>query len=415
MEILSSLYSKDVWQDFLQYKTEKQHISKTRQKELTEYIREGGYLPVLDAMKAPDYGCPVPAKKEINKGGVSKKRVVYSFPEDFGNVLKIIAWQLYKYDDLFADNCYAFRRNHGVRNAMKRILRTRDISAKYCLKVDISNYFNSIDVPLLLKKLVFLKGEDAALYRLFETMLSADKAWENGQLITEKRGAMAGTPVSPFFANVYLMDVDWYFEERGVLYFRYSDDILIFANSLEELQEYRQILYRKIEEHHLKLNPARVHISAPRESWEFLGFCYDQGEIDLSANTIQKMKDKIRRKAKALRRWQSRKGLTGEKAAKGFIKAMNHKFFDSGDGTEFSWSRWFFPNLTTDRGLREIDGYMQQYIRYCVTGRHYKGNFRIPYEQLKEWGYRNLVHEFYDTRVKRSELVPACRIRVLTC
>lgn len=396
MEILSSLYSEEVWQEFLQYKTEKQHISKTEQKKLAEYIRGGRYLPALDAMKELKYRCPVPVKKEINKGGVSKKRVVYSFPEDFSNVLKVIAWQLYKYDDLFADNCYAFRRNHGVRDAMKRILRTKDISSKYCLKVDISNYFNSIDVPLLLKKLVFLMGEDASLYGLFENMLSADEAWENGQLITEKRGAMAGTPVSPFFANVYLMDVDRYFEERGVLYFRYSDDILIFANSLEQLQEYRQILYHKVEEHRLKLNPAKVHVSTPGEPWEFLGFCYDHGEIDLSANTIQKMKDKIRRKAKALRRWQSRKGLTGEKAAKGFIKAMNHKFFDSGDGTEFSWSRWFFPNLTTHRGLREIDCYMQQYIRYCVTGRHYKGNFRVPYEQLKEWGYRNLVHEFYE-------------------
>lgn len=396
MEILSSLYSEEVWQEFLQYKTEKQHISKTEQKKLAEYIRGGRYLPALDAMKELKYRCPVPVKKEINKGGVSKKRVVYSFPEDFSNVLKVIAWKLYKYDDLFADNCYAFRRNHGVRDAMKRILRTKEISSKYCLKVDISNYFNSIDVPLLLKKLVFLMGEDASLYGLFKNMLSADEAWENGQLITEKRGAMAGTPVSPFFANVYLMDVDRYFEERGVLYFRYSDDILIFANSLEELQEYRQILYHKIEEHQLKLNPAKVHVSAPGEPWEFLGFCYDHGEIDLSANTIQKMKDKIRRKAKALRRWQSRKGLTGEKAAKGFIKAMNHKFFDSGDGTEFSWSRWFFPNLTTHRGLREIDCYMQQYIRYCVTGRHYKGNFRVPYEQLKEWGYRNLVHEFYE-------------------
>ena len=396
MEILSSLYSEEVWQEFLQYKTEKQHISKTEQKKLAEYIRGGRYLPALDAMKELKYRCPVPVKKEINKGGVSKKRVVYSFPEDFSNVLKVIAWKLYKYDDLFADNCYAFRRNHGVRDAMKRILRTKEISSKYCLKVDISNYFNSIDVPLLLKKLGFLMGEDASLYGLFKNMLSADEAWENGQLITEKRGAMAGTPVSPFFANVYLMDVDRYFEERGVLYFRYSDDILIFANSLEELQEYRQILYHKIEEHQLKLNPAKVHVSAPGEPWEFLGFCYDHGEIDLSANTIQKMKDKIRRKAKALRRWQSRKGLTGEKAAKGFIKAMNHKFFDSGDGTEFSWSRWFFPNLTTHRGLREIDCYMQQYIRYCVTGRHYKGNFRVPYEQLKEWGYRNLVHEFYE-------------------
>ncbi len=400
MEILSLLYSEAAWQDFLQHKTQKQHISKTEQKGLEAYIYGRRYLAVLDAMKEPDYSCPVPVKREINKGGVSRKRVVYSYPEDFTVVLKNIAFSLYKYDGLFAENCYAFRRNHGVRDAIKRILRTKDISSKYCLKVDISNYFNSIDVPLLLSKLAFLKEEDASLYALFEGMLTTDQALENGHTVTEKRGAMAGTPVSPFFANVYLMDVDRYFEERGVLYFRYSDDILIFADSAEELQEYRQILYRKIEEHQLRLNSAKVHISAPGESFEFLGLCYDHGEIDLSANTIRKMKDKIRRKAKALRRWQSRKGLSGEKAAKGFIKAMNHKFFDSGDGTEFSWSRWFFPNLTTDRGLKEIDRYMQQYIRYCVTGRHYKGNYRMPYEQLKEWGYRNLVHEFYEKERK---------------
>ena len=364
MDILTSLYSEAVWQDFLQHKIQKQHISKKEQKQLAEYICQHRYLPLLDAMKAPDYRSPVPVKREINKGGVSKKRVVYSFPEDFNQILKCIAFLLYKYDFLFAGNCYAFRREYGVRDAVKRILRTRNISEKYCLKVDISNYFNSSDV----------------------------------QLLMEKRGAMAGTPVSPFFANIYLMDVDRYFEERQLLYFRYSDDILIFADSLEELLEYRQLLYGQIEEHHLRLNPSKVRISGSGESWEFLGLCYHKGEIDLSANTLRKMKDKIRRKAKALRRWQSRKGLSGEKAAKGFIKAMNHKLFDSGDGTDFSWSRWFFPNLTTDRGLKEIDGCMQQYIRYCVTGRHYKGNYRISYEQMKAWGYRNLVHEFYDWR-----------------
>ena len=61
----------------------------------------------------------------------------------------------------------------------------------------------------------------------------------------------------------------------------------------------------------------------------------------------------------------------------------------------FTWSRWFFPNLTLDDGLREIDAYLQEYVRYAVTGRHYKGNYRIRYEQLKDWGYRSLVHEFY--------------------
>ena len=396
MEILTSLYSEAVWQDFLQHKTEKQHISKKEQEELAAYMRGKRYLPILDAIHSPEFVCPVPVKKEINKGGGSKKRVVYSYPEDFNYVLKNIAWGLYRYDGIFAENCYAFRRNYGVREAIKRILHTKNISGKYCLKVDISNYFNSIQIPALLEKLAFLKKEDASLYQLFEKMLTTDQALENGHLVVEKRGAMAGTPVSPFFANVYLMDVDHYFAERNILYFRYSDDILVFADSLEQLQEYQQILYGKIEEHQLKLNPSKVHVSGPGEPWEFLGFAYDGSQIDLSANTIRKMKDKIKRKAKALRRWQGRKGLTGEKAAKGFLKAMNHKFFDSGEGTDFSWSRWFFPNLTTDKGLKEIDRCMQQYIRYCVTGRHYKGNYRISYEQMKAWGYRNLVHEFYD-------------------
>jgi len=62
---------------------------------------------------------------------------------------------------------------------------------------------------------------------------------------------------------------------------------------------------------------------------------------------------------------------------------------------EFSWSRWFFPNLTVDTGLKTVDAYLQEYIRYTITGRHYKGNYRIRYKTLKEWGYRNLVHEYY--------------------
>lgn len=420
MEILEMLFSPDIWQDFLQYKIEKQHLSRQEQRDLEEYIRTQKYIPLLNAVFNAGFIPPLPVKKEINKGGSFKKRVVYSYPKDFNQLLKIIAFSLYKYDGVFADNCYAFRRNYGVWDAIKRIRTTKGISGKYCLKVDISNYFNSIDVLLLLKKLVFLKEEDGRLYQLFEKLLTADQAVIKAdsrkkeiadqageaitdQIITEKRGAMAGTPVSPFFANVYLKDVDWYFKKKGVLYFRYSDDILIFADTMEELRNLQQQLYAKIEEHYLTLNPAKVQISKPGGTWEFLGFCYQNGRVDLSENTKRKIKGKIKRKAHALKRWQIKKGLSGEKAAIGFIRAMNHKFFDCGEGADFSWSRWFFPNLTTDAGLKEIDSYMQQYIRYCVTGRHYKGNYRISYEQMKKWGYRNLVHAFYDLTQSVSE------------
>lgn len=402
MNILESMTLPEIWQDFLQYKIEKHHLSKAEQKHLALYIKEQRYLPVLEAIEKPDFTPPIPMKKEINKNGVRKKRIVYSYPEDFNIVLKMIAFLLYRYDDIFAQNCYAFRRHYGVKNALMRIKRTPRIAKKYCLKADISNYFNSIDVDLLLGELQFLQEKDDSLYNLFAKILTADVAKIGDKIVSEKRGAMAGTPISPFFANVYLRDTDHFFEKENVLYFRYSDDILLFADTQEELTLLQEQLYERIKAYHLTLNPDKVHISMPGESWDFLGFSYIDGKVDLARQTKIKIKKKIRRKAEALRRWARKKELSGEYAAKGFIKAMNYKFFAQEEGTEFTWSRWFFPNLTTVNGLKEIDIYMQQYIRYCVTGKHNKGNYRITYGQMKEWGYRNLVHAYYQKMCKEE-------------
>lgn len=57
--------------------------------------------------------------------------------------------------------------------------------------------------------------------------------------------------------------------------------------------------------------------------------------------------------------------------------------------------------LTTDEGLKELDAYLIQYIRYLYSGRHYKGNYRVTYEKIKELGFRSLVNEFY----KRAEVI----------
>ena len=117
------------------------------------------------------------------------------------------------------------------------------------------------------------------------------------------------------------------------------------------------------------------------------------------------MKQKIKRKSEALRRWQRKKGLPVEKAAIGFINTINNKLYGrnnsnvkSDDFSDFTWSRWFFPNITTTKGLKIIDDYMQEYIRYTITGRHYKGNYRIKYATLKKLGYRNLVNEYYKSK-----------------
>lgn len=439
MSILHSLYDEAAWYELIEYKSSHQHLTKKEEAMWRSYIDNKEYLTLLneitgfiDAMAVRSLSTvkdsvslqecmenlhlPLPLKRRINKAGGTKKRIIYSFPDDFNRLLKMITFKLYIYDDEFAPNCYAFRRGTGVKDAVLRV--SHIIRGQYCLKVDISNYFNSIDVDILLKKLEFLKITDLNLFILFEKMLTADAAIEiikeigdnttpKNRIVHEKRGAMAGTPVSPFFANVYLMDVDWYFHNNNINYFRYSDDILIFADTHEKLMKYKDILYKEIEKAHLSLNPEKVKIYKPGDAIEFLGFQFKSGEIDISDNTKRKMKARIKRKSEALRRWARKKDLPYDRAAKGFINAINHKLFDSGDDKDFSWSRWFFPNLTTAKSLVEIDKYMQEYIRYCVTGRHYKGNYRITYEQMKSWGYRNLVHEYYKYKTQ-NHLNPDC-------
>lgn len=399
--IADRIRQRDSWLQFLYYKIEHQNLRKEEEEQIWEYIENQRYQKAAEQIESGSFPGEYPVKKTINKEGTTKKRTVYSFSGDTGIALKFIAFYLYKFDAVFGKNCYAFRRAYGVRDAIGRISRNPSYRKKYCFKADISNYFNSIDTELLLEKLEAVREQDRFLYGIFENILREEHVQENGKIITENHGAMAGIPIAPFFANLYLREVDQCFgcEE----YFRYSDDILMFADTYEELVEKKERLYRFLSSHHLEINKEKESFASPGESWEFLGFSYENGLFDLSKNTRRKMKAKIKRKADALRRWQRKKGLSGEKAAIGFIRAMNYKFYGEGDGEgdEFTWSRWFFPNLTTDAGLREIDRYMQEYIRYTVTGRHYKGNYRISYEKLKEWGYRSLVHEYYGSRKEK--------------
>ena len=52
--------------------------------------------------------------------------------------------------------------------------------------------------------------------------------------------------------------------------------------------------------------------------------------------------------------------------------------------------------------MKEIDHYLQQNIRYLSTGKHSKANYRTDYAKLKQLGYRSLVKEYFEGKVKGS-------------
>lgn len=392
--ILSQLTRQEVWEEFLAYRLMKGRFTWHEFDEADSYVEREEYLPLAQRIVQGE-GLGIPKKKIVNKMGTGKKRVVYCFAPDEMTILKILAFKLYHYDTWFAPNCYAFRRGVKASDAIYDIIRDIGDKEMWAYKLDIHNYFNSISVEILLPMLAEMMADDMPLYRFFEKMLTDDRVVYNGETIHESHGVMAGTPTSPFLANVYLKAVDRYFHDAHVVYARYSDDIIIFAPDLETLEEHKSRMEGFLRQYRLEKNPVKERIYSPDEAYEFLGFKCHGRDIDISEATIRKMKGKIKRTTKSLMRWSSKNNIEPEKAMKGLINHFNRVFFENGDTESLTWSRWFFPVINKTEGLKEIDHYLQQNIRFLSTGKHNKTNYKTDYAQLKQLGYKSLVNEYY--------------------
>ena len=392
--ILTQLTRQETWEEFLAFRLMKGRFTWHEFDEADSYVEREEYLPLAQRIIQGE-GLGIPQKKIVNKMGTGKKRVVYSFAPEEMTILKLLAFKLYDYDEWFAPNCYAFRRGMKASDAVFDIIRAIGDKEMWAYKLDIHNYFNSISIEILLPILAEMMAEDLPLYHFFEKMLTEKSVIYNGETILENHGVMAGTPTSPFLANVYLKAVDKYFHDANVTYARYSDDIIIFAPDRETLEEHQRRMADFLKEYQLEINPDKERIYAPDEAYEFLGFKCHGHDIDISEATKRKMKGKIRRATKRLMRWSNKKNMEPEKAMKGLINHFNRVFFENGDTESLTWSRWFFPVINHTDGLKEIDHYLQQNIRFLSTGKHNKTNYKTDYDKLKRLGYKSLVNEFY--------------------
>lgn len=391
MTLLEELKKKDVWEDFLAYQTEHGRLKADERKRLEVFVREEQYTKITDTM---EFGYPV--RKEIMRLGSSGKRVVYSYTDNEMSVLKLLAFLLYRYDGKLPGSCYSFRRNKTAQQAVRDICRVPDLEKKYILKADIHNYFNSIDPDLMIPILEETLSDDPELVCFLASLLKQGRCIRDGEIREEERGAMAGVPTANFLANLYLADFDRMVEEKGIPYCRYSDDMIFFLTSEEERDAVRALLEKTLSDKKLTLNPDKLFTGDPGSVWEFLGFRFEEGKIDIAQGTREKMKGKIRRKAGRLWKKRKQEQWTYERAAKAMIRSFDRKFYDMGGDGSFSWIRFYFPVITETEGLKEIDACMQRYLRYLYSGRHYKGNYAVTYEALKKLGYTPLVAEYYN-------------------
>lgn len=398
--MLEKLLSQQSWEEFLKAKLDNEYASLFLIRSFKKILKSGKHQEICQKLVGGTYTFTTPRKHLIAKNSSAKRRVVYSYLPEEMLVLKHISFLLYEYDYLFSRCLYSFRKKTGVKSAINAVRRKRNLNKLYGYKLDISNYFNSIDIDMFLKDLKETVSDD--VYSLYEELYKNNDVVYRNKVIQEQKGAMAGMPLSSFAANFYIRKIDEYFMKEKVFYLRYADDVIFFTKTSEEREKYSEIIKSLLAEKKLKVNHDKETLIEPGQDFEFLGFAFSNKTVDISRHAKSKIKDKIKRQARRIRQWCKQKKLPFEKGLIAINKKFNQKFFGK-SYNETSWSYWYFPMINTTNVLKEVDAYFQQEQRFLFTGRHNKSGYRkCPYSKLKECGYRSLVHEYYEF-IKRNK------------
>ena len=204
------------------------------------------------------------SKKRLIRAAPFRDRVVH---HALCNIIESI------FDKGFIYDSYACRKGKGTHKAVKRleefirVLLAKSKGEIYCLKCDISKYFETIDHEILFALFKKKIADPKVLWLLKEILESSENLSSTGIPI--------GNLTSQLFANIYLNELDQFMKHclRVRYYLRYMDDFIVLGfdkkNFHQIKKEIREFVENKLK---LKMHPKKFNISLVGEGIDFLGY-----------------------------------------------------------------------------------------------------------------------------------------------
>lgn len=208
------------------------------------------------------------------------------------------------YERIFIYDSYATRKSKGSHRAIARAQQFMKRN-RWFLKIDIKQYFGSID-HLVLINILKRKIKDPKIIALIDVIIKNNDISQN---IDDGIGLPIGNLTSQFMANIYLDQFDHYVKENlKVDYVRYMDDMVFFANDKDRLKEILQLssiyLGRRLK---LTIKPGSIILNNRIHGLSFLGFRIFAAIIRVKNENIKRMKKNIKKKE-----WEYKRGIISE-------------------------------------------------------------------------------------------------------
>jgi hypothetical protein len=208
---------------------------------------------------------------------------------------------------------YACRLGKGVHAAVDAY-ETWARRFPYVLKLDIKQYFPSVDRILLLEEIArYIK--DADCLWLFDRILSRASPtpgvaplFPGDDLLTaleRPRGLPIGNLTSQVLANLYLNRLDhWISAIHPGGYLRYVDDLCMLGESKEELWDLRDAVAERLATLRLQLHPNKAQVMRTNRKVDVLGYQVVPGMRWVRGENVHRAGRRMRTLARDYARWR---------------------------------------------------------------------------------------------------------------
>jgi RNA-directed DNA polymerase len=255
-------------------------------KDLSDALRTGTYLP--QAIRR--HWIPKPGSQEKRPLGIPtiRDRVVQT-------ALRQVLEPIFERD--FAAQSYGFRPKRGCKDALRRVDELLKAGYTHVVDADLKSYFDTIPHDRLLA-LVAKKVSDGKVLNLIEAFLHQGVLDGLAQW-TPEEGTPQGAVISPLLSNIYLDPLDHLMAETGFEMVRYADDFVILCRSAEDAARVLEMVQQWTASAGLTLHPTKTRvIDAGTESFDFLGYRFENGTRRPRPKSLDKLKDTIRAETK---------------------------------------------------------------------------------------------------------------------
>lgn len=247
-----------------------------------------------------------------------KRRIIYALPYFPDRIIHHCIMQVVEpiWQATFIRDTYASMKNRGVHDGVNRIknaLQSDPEGTRYCLKMDVQQFYPSIDHDIL-KTVVRRKIKDARLLELLDEIIDSVPS-----------GVPIGNYLSQYFGNLFLSAIDHAAKEGLRLrhYFRYCDDIVVLAEDKTKLHSVRAWFAEKLAAIRLTLKPNWQVFPVEGRGVDFLGYRFFHGKTLIRRRIAYKFKKQMRKLRRNWHRLDPLTLLSSVMSYYGWAKAAN--------------------------------------------------------------------------------------------